>query len=73
MTTGGVIVFQDVLEAVDGLPVEQQEDILRIMQKRVVEKKRQELALAVKEAKADYGRGKVRKGTVADLMKDLAE
>jgi transcriptional regulator with AAA-type ATPase domain len=73
MTTSGVAVFQDVLEAVDGLPVEQQEDILRIMQKRVVEKKRQELAFAVKEAKADYGRGKVRKGTVADLMKDLAE
>ncbi len=73
MTTSGVTVFQDVLETVDGLPVEQQEDILRIMQKRVIEKKRQELAIAVKEASVDYGRGRVRKGTVADLMKDLAE
>jgi hypothetical protein len=73
MTTRGVTVFQDVLDVMDGLPVQQQEDVLRIMQKRVVEKKRRELAIAVKEARVDYGRGEVRKGTVADLMKDLVE
>ncbi len=73
MTTSGVTVFQDVLDVMDGLPVQQQEDVLRIMQKRVVEKKRRELAIAVKKARVDYGRGEVRKGTVADLMKDLVE
>ena len=73
MTTSGTTVFQEVLEAVDTLPVQQQEDILQIMQKRIVEKKREALAIAVREARAEFGRGEVRKGTVSELMKDLAE
>jgi len=72
-TTRGTTVFQEVLDAVDTLPVQQQEDILQIMQKRMVEKKRGELAAAVREARAEYDRGEVQKGTVAELMKDLAE
>ena len=73
MTTKGTTVFQEVLDAVDTLPVQQQEDILHIMQKRMVERKRGELATAVREARAEYDRGEVQRGTVADLMKDLAE
>ena len=71
--TNGTTVFQEVLDVVDTLPVQQQEDILQIMQKRMAERKREALATAVREARAEYGRGEVRKGTVAELMKDLAE
>ena len=73
MTTNGTTVFQEVLDAVDTLPVQQQEDILQIMQKRMSERKREVLATAVREARAEYGRGEARKGTSAECMKDLTE
>lgn len=64
-------VFDDVLEAVDALPIQQQEDIVRILKSRMIDQKREVLAESVREARAEYASGKVRKGTIADLMQDL--
>ena len=64
-------VFNDVLDAADALPVQQQEDLVRILQSRVLDQKREALAQSVREARAEYARGEVNKGSVADLMKDL--
>lgn len=63
--------FDDVLEAAGALPVQQQEDIVRILKSRMIDQKREALAQSVQEARAEYARGEVRTGTVADLMKDL--
>jgi hypothetical protein len=43
----------------------------RDTEKRLVKKLRDEIAANVREAKADYRKGQVKKGTLADLMKDL--
>jgi len=64
-------VFNDVLDAADTLPIQQQEDLVRILQSRVIDQKRESLAQSVREARAEYARGEVNKGSVADLMKDL--
>lgn len=64
-------VFDQVLDAADALPVQQQEDLVRILQSRVIDQKREALAQSVREARAEYARGEVNKGSVADLMKDL--
>jgi len=64
-------VFNDVLDAADTLPIQQQEDLVRILQSRVIDQKREALAQSVREARAEYARGEVNKGSVADLMKDL--
>ena len=64
-------VFDQVLDAADALPVQQQEDLVRILQSRVLDQKREALAQSVREARAEYARGEVNKGSVADLMKDL--
>lgn len=37
----------------------------------LIDQKRDALALSVREARAEYARGDVKKGTVADWMKDL--
>ncbi len=65
--------FDQVLDAVSGLPLQQQEDVVRIVQKRMTESKREQLANAIHEARAEYQRGEVKKGSVADLMQDLDE
>ncbi len=63
--------FQGALDAVESLPVEQQEDLLGVVHRRLVENRREALTRVVKEARADYQHGKTRKGSVDDLLKDL--
>lgn len=65
--------FQEVLEIIESLPEYQQEDIVKIIRKRIIEHKREELAKSVKEAREEYARGEIKRGSVDDLMKDLLE
>jgi len=73
MTTKPNVSFQQAIEMVESLPPDQQEDLVDIIQRRIIEKKRDSLAKNVREARAEYKKGKVKKGTVKDLLKDIAE
>ncbi|NCD23526.1 MAG: hypothetical protein EOL90_11400 [Spartobacteria bacterium] len=64
-------IFDEVLDAADALPIQQQEDLVRILKSRMIDQKRESLAQSVREARAEYARGEVEKGSVADLMRDL--
>lgn len=63
--------FQDALETVEALPLYQQEDLIEIMRRRLAERKRMELAEQIRLARAEYARGEIRSGTVADLLKEV--
>jgi len=63
--------FQKALDMVETLPTDQQSDLADIVRRRLAERRRDEIAAGIREAKADYRAGKVKKGTVADLMRDL--
>lgn len=65
--------FQEILEIIESLPKYQQENIIKIVQKRLIEYKRELLAQNVKEARQEYKRGEIKKGSVDDLMKDLSK
>ncbi|MBI5893813.1 MAG: hypothetical protein HZB79_09245 [Deltaproteobacteria bacterium] len=65
------VTFQKALDVIESLPVYQQEDVIDIIQHRLMEQRREMLAEGVREAKKDYVRGEVRKGMVDDLMKEL--
>jgi len=65
--------FQEALEIVESLPEVQQEDLMNIIQRRRLERRREELADSIKEAREAHARGEVTRGTVEDLMKELAE
>ena len=67
------VTFQEALETIESLPEYQQEDLIDIIRRRLIEKKREALALRVSEARAEYAQGKTKEGTVQELISDLAQ
>ena len=65
--------FQDLIDAVESLPLDDQSILVEIINKRIIEKRRAELVAEVKEAQEAFTRGEVRGGTVKDLIKDLED
>jgi lantibiotic modifying enzyme len=65
--------FQEVIEAVETLPPDDQELLIAIIRQRLIQHRRAELAAEIAEARRAYQQGEIRRGTVADLMEELAE
>jgi len=65
--------FQELIETVESLPIEDREMLVEIINKRIVEQRREELVADMEASLEAYKRGEVRTGTVDDLMKDLQE
>ena len=61
------------LETVDRLTLEEQEILLEVVYRRFIERRRASLAKEMAAAREAYQRGEVRRGTVEDLMAELAE
>ena len=60
--------FQEALDIIESLPEHQQEDLINIIQRRRLGRRRELIAERIKEARAEYARGEVTRGTVDDLM-----
>jgi len=67
------VTFQEVLDIVESLPEYQQEDLVDIIRRRLIEQRRDRLADSIRQAREEYAKGEVTKGTVGDLMKELSE
>lgn len=65
--------FQQALEMIEGLPEEQQQDLVEIIRNRQRERRRDALAAGIAQAREELARGEVRRGSVDDLMADLGE
>ena len=65
--------FQELLESVESLPPDDQQMLLDIINMRIIEKRRDELAADLEESLEAYGKGKVRIGMVDDILKDLID
>ncbi len=65
--------FQEAIETVEALPPDDQALLIEIIRQRLIQHRRSELAAEIAEAREAYRRGEVRRGTVADLMKELTE
>jgi hypothetical protein len=65
--------FGNILEAISVLDFEDQLFVVETLQKRMVELRRKQIALRIQEAEENYRLGKVRSGTVADLMMDSSD
>lgn len=63
--------FQDLIEAVESLPLDDQSILVELINKRIIEKRRAELVAEVRESREAFERGEVKCGTVKDLIKDL--
>ncbi len=64
-------IINDILEKFDSLNIEDQESILEIEKKRLIQKKRAQLVEEVREAEKDYEAGKYIEGDVETLMKAI--
>ena len=65
--------FQKAIDAVEALPADDQALLIDIIRQRLIQQRRAELTAEVAEARAAYQRGEVHRGTVAELMEELAE
>ena len=65
--------FQDLIEAVESMPLDDQSMLVDLINKRITEKRRAELVAEVQEVRDAYKRGEVKRGTFEDLMKDLLD
>ncbi len=65
--------FQMALEAVDQLTLEEKAMLFEIAYHRFIEQRRSHLAQEIAEAREAYHAGAVRRGSVADLLAELAE
>ena len=65
--------FQEALEIIESFPEEQRESLIEIVKCRLVEERRNQLSQGIKEAREEFRRGEVKRGTVDDLMRELPE
>ncbi len=65
--------FQDLIEAVEAMPLEDQSLLVELINKRIIEKRRVKLVAEVQEARRAFESGNVKRGSFKDLMKDLKE
>jgi hypothetical protein len=73
MSSQRSVTFQEALEIIESLPDYQQEDLIEIIRQRLIEHKRELLATNISEAKEEYAKGEVKKGTVDDLIRELSK
>jgi hypothetical protein len=73
MSSQQTVTFQEALDIIESLPEHQQEDLINIIQRRRLERRRELLAESIKEARAEYARGEVTRGTVDNLMQEFTE
>jgi chorismate mutase len=64
--------FQEVIETVESLPPTDQMLLIEIIRQRLVEQRRAEIVKDVAEARWAYQHNRVERGTVFDLMRELA-
>ncbi len=65
--------FDEALDIIESFPEEQRESIVEIVKRRLTEERRERLAQTVKEAREEYARGEVRRGTVDELIREITQ
>jgi len=73
MSNHKTAVFQEALDIVESLPKYQQEDLINIIRHRLIEDKRELLAKDIREAREEYARGDVKRGSVNDIIKEISK
>ena len=63
--------LQKAIEVVEALSPDEQAIFIDIIDKRLKQQRRLEILQAVAESRQEYAEGKVRSGSVADLLKEL--
>ena len=65
--------FDEVLDAIERLPTEQQEDLIDVVRKRLAARGRARILADVRGAEADHAAGRSRVATVEKIMREIGE
>jgi hypothetical protein len=63
--------FGEVLEAADQLSLEEQEDLVEVLRHRVIERRREDLAAEIRQARREFDAGQCELTTPDDLLKKI--
>lgn len=63
--------FGEILEEADRLPLEDQETLIEVLQKRTRDHRRTELARDIQEAQKEFEEGTCRPATADELMREI--
>lgn len=66
-----VMPFGEVLEAVGKLSLEEQETLLDLLHRRIIEHRREEIASDIRQAQQEFEEGHCRPVTPAELVKEI--
>ncbi len=69
--TENITSFGEILEAADKLPLIDQESLVDILQKRIIDRRRGRLAEEIRESRKEYEAGTCRESTPKDIMDEL--
>jgi hypothetical protein len=65
------VTFDEVLEAIEHLPLDQQADLLDVVRRRLAERGRLRVVQDVKEGLAEFERGEAKPASVDDIMRKI--
>jgi hypothetical protein len=63
--------FQQVLEAIERLPADEQADLLEVVRRRLAERERRRIAADAQEARREHDSGQSQRASVDDLMGEI--
>lgn len=66
-----VLAFGEVLEVVDKLSLEEKETLIEIVRRRIIERRREELAKEIQDAQEEFRAGHCRPVTPDELMSEI--
>jgi len=69
--TMSIVSFQEIIDSIEVLSLEDQDYLLELIQKRRIEKRRSEIAKNAQLTFAGLDLGTAKKGNIDDLMADL--
>ena len=65
------ITFDEVLDAIEHLPVDQQADLIEVMRRRLAERGRPQVIQDVRDARREHAEGKTRSASVEEIMGEI--
>ncbi len=63
--------FDEVLDAIEHLPIDQQADLVDVVRRRLAERGRQQIVADAREARAEFAAGKTRARSIDGLMREI--
>jgi hypothetical protein len=63
--------FQEIIEIVEALPLEDQAALVNLIQQRLIRQRREELLQRVETAEQEYAAGQFHRGSVTDLLAEI--